>query len=506
MDALSRQASEIVDQVKAARRVSTPLIAVVTPDPGATIDAIREGVNGNAPKLAWDVSRGFSALNDEGREALGAVIGEARDASVGNPPEAMRLAYKLPEKSVLFVHQANRWTSNSIWVQAVWLLRDRFKMDKRTLVLLGPSMELPAELAGDVVVLDEALPGEDDLSRIISDLHESAALELDEATAGRAVEAVQGLPAFQAEQVAAMSLSKSGLDIDALWERKRRQIELTPGLKVHRGDERFDGIGGVGVIKGFLSRILGGEARPNAVVFVDEIEKMIAGVGGDTSGVAQDQLGTLLSYMQDQLAVGMIFVGPPGSAKSMVAKAAGNEAGIPTIQLDMGGVKGSLVGESEQQLRSALKVITSVSNGRSLWIATCNSIRSLPPELRRRFTLGTFFFDLPDKDERKAIWKIHGEGYGKKVRGLPKDEGWTGAEIRQCCDIAWRLGVGLKDAAKFVVPVSQSAAEQIDELRKSASGKFLSANQDGVYRYADGGDDTTAGGGPRRPIEMDGDE
>jgi SpoVK/Ycf46/Vps4 family AAA+-type ATPase len=224
------------------------------------------------------------------------------------------------------------------------------------------------------------------------------------------------------------------------------------------------------------------------------------------SGVTQDQLGILLSYMQDQAAAGMIFVGPPGAAKSAVAKAAGNEAGIPTIQLDLGAAKGSLVGQSELQIRNALKVITAVSNGRSLWIATCNAIADLPPELRRRFTLGTFFFDLPDAAERAAIWEIHIANYfghevrseGRVARGKksvprvstlgprPADDGWTGAEIRNCCEIAWRLGCSLVEAAAFIVPVSRSAADQIQRLREQADGRFLSASAPGVYRRRDG--------------------
>jgi AAA+ superfamily predicted ATPase len=111
--------------------------------------------------------------------------------------------------------------------------------------------------------------------------------------------------------------------------------------------------------------------------------------------------------MQDNSASGVIFIGPPGSAKSMVAKAAGTEAGVPTIQLDLGAMRGSLVGQSESQVRSALKVITAVASGKTLWIATCNSIGNLPPELRLRFTLGTFFFDLPAAAERDRIWNIY---------------------------------------------------------------------------------------------------
>ena len=116
--------------------------------------------------------------------------------------------------------------------------------------------------------------------------------------------------------------------------------------------------------------------------------------------------------MQDRNADGCILIGPPGAAKSLVAKATGNTARIPTIAFDLGAMQNALVGASGERLRAALKVVDAVTNGRSLWIATCNSIGTLPPELRRRFTLGTFFFDLPSPEERAAIWKIYVAKYG----------------------------------------------------------------------------------------------
>jgi len=477
----------LVKNFKAARRASVPLVAVTTPDPAETINRLVESLNGKAkdlPVLVWDIVQGLVARSEAGKAARADMVGD-QDSTVGDPRALAVVALKLPAEGLVFMHLANRWLVDPGLVQALWNLRDRLKVDRRMLVLLGPAIDLPPELSGDVVVFDEPLPDGEQLGGIVRSIYSAAKREPETEIMPRAVEALQGLPAFQAEQVAAMSISAKGLDVDNLWERKRRQIEQTPGLKVHRDRVKFADIGGVATVKNFLSRILTGQARPNAVVFVDEIEKFLAGAsssGGDTSGVSQDQLGTLLSYMQDQNAAGCIFVGPPGSAKSMVAKATGNEAGIPTIQLDLGGMKGSLVGQSEQNLRAALKVVTAVSNGRSLWIATCNGISELAPELRRRFTLGTFFFDLPTAAERKVIWELYTKKYqqtaGKK---LPADEGWTGAEIKQCCDIAWRLGCGLIEAAKYVVPVSRSAADQLERLRKAADGRFLSASGDGVY-------------------------
>jgi SpoVK/Ycf46/Vps4 family AAA+-type ATPase len=198
------------------------------------------------------------------------------------------------------------------------------------------------------------------------------------------------------------------------------------------------------------------------------------------SGVKTEMTGTMLSWMQDHGADGTIFIGPAGAAKSAVAKAAGATAGIPTVAFDLSAMQSSLVGGSGERLRSALQVVHAISQGCSLWIATCNSIASLPPELRRRFTLGTFFFDLPSAEEREAIWKIYRERWNLDGR-LPDDDGWTGAEIKECCRKAWRLNLSLEESARYIVPVSRSAADQIGALRGQASGRFLSASRAGVY-------------------------
>jgi hypothetical protein len=66
-------------------------------------------------------------------------------------------------------------------------------------------------------------------------------------------------------------------------------------------------------------------------------------------------------------------------------------------------MESSLVGASSERLRTVLKIIDAVSQGHMRFVATGNSIMSLPPELRRRFTPGTFFFDLPTSEQREAM-------------------------------------------------------------------------------------------------------
>ena len=66
----------------------------------------------------------------------------------------------------------------------------------------------------------------------------------------------------------------------------------------------------------------------------------------------------------------------------------------------------------------------------------------------------------------------------------PKDDHWTGAEVRACCRLAALLDIPLTAAAQNVVPVAVTAAESVDRLRNWASGRCLSADAAGIYAHA----------------------
>lgn len=481
-----RSTEDFASVFRAARAVSTPLVVIRTADPASTTRLLVEIVRERAkalPVIAWDVMRGLYAIGPDSAEELGRVLGEREPASIG-PADALLRARDLSDDALLVYANAHRFWNEASVMQGIWNLRDTYKPKGRLLVLLASfGATLPAELAQDVLLLDEPLPSEGRLEVIVRGTFHDA--ELDEPEGDKrqkALDALIGLAAFPAEQALAMSLVGGKLDAEDLWERKRQIIEQTPGLAVWRGGETFDDLGGLENVKQFLRAVLAGIDPPRVVVFIDEIEKAFAGTGTDLSGVKTEMAGTMLTWMQDHEADGLVFVGPRGACKSAAAKAAGGTAGIPTIAFDLTAMESSLVGASGDRLRSALKVVEAVSQGRALFIATCNSIASLPPELRRRFTLGTFFFDLPSEDERAAIWSIYLAKYG--VAGeLPNDAGWTGAEIKECCRKANRLKMSLKDAAQYIVPVSRSAADQIKALRQMPSGKFISASKAGVYHF-----------------------
>ena len=490
--------SQMIAQFKAARRVSTPLVALETPDPAATVLSVREVLNGESPTFEWDIVRGLRGVNELGKQ-VAAQKNITPEATI-NLVTALEIADGLPAKSALFVHNAHRHLNDVQVVQALWNLRDTYKRNRRTVIMLGPSFQLPSELAGDVVVLDEPLPTRAELATILEQQHTNANLPQpsgDVATA--ALDAIVGLPAFTAEQVVAMALRQTGIDLPALWERKRKAIQNTQGLRVWTGDASLDDLCGIDNVKDFARELIDAKTF-GAIVFIDEADKALAGGMSDhsgDSGVSKDQIGQILSFIEDGGHLGMLLAGVAGCGKTQLAKAIAQESGKPLIVFDIGGMKGGVVGQSEQSIREALKVVTATAEGRVLFIMTANRTTSFSPELNRRFP-DQFFFDLPDAEGREAIWRVYVKKYNlssvQAHRPAGFGTGWTGAEIKRACERAALFGRTVVDAAKFIVPLAGSAKNAIAGLRSEAAGRFLSAAKPGFYMPPSDGDELPSAG------------
>src|SRR6185437_643976 len=166
--------NSFISQYKAARMAATPLIAVNTADPAATVKNIIDSANGNPPPfILWDTIRGFIGLNDDGKAALAAFTSDP--AAVIQPVDALIKIEQAPAKTVVFFSNAHLYIKEPPIIQAIWNLRDTFKSgsEKRTLVMLCTSVTLPPELQHDVLVLDEPLPTVEHLKQIVEETYDS---------------------------------------------------------------------------------------------------------------------------------------------------------------------------------------------------------------------------------------------------------------------------------------------------------------------------------------------
>jgi len=229
---------------------------------------------------------------------------------------------------------------------------------------------------------------------------------------------------------------------------------------------------------------------------------------------------------------GMLLLGPPGTGKSLVSKTLGAGWDMPVLTLDMGRVYGSLVGESEANMRKAIqtaealapcilqvdeieKAMGGSSNdggttqrvfGKFLtWmqdktepvfvVATANDVSKLPPEMLRKGRFDEIFFvDFPTPEEREAIFSIQlrkrkrdPANYDLKELSVAS-EGFSGAEIEQSIKSALYTSFSASRELKnsdilaevsTTVPILKTMEKKIERVRLWAlnRARFASSAQ-----------------------------
>ena len=225
---------------------------------------------------------------------------------------------------------------------------------------------------------------------------------------------------------------------------------------------------------------------------------------------------------------GLLIVGIPGTGKSLSAKATAMVFSRPLLKLDAGRLFAGLVGQSEGNLRSVIATVEAIAPC-VLWIdeiekgfngsrssgtadggtssrvfgtflswlqdrtspvfvvATANDISQLPPEFLRKGRFDEIFYiDLPNQEEREAIWRIQIAKYGRlpeqfDIAQLAKaTEGLTGSEIEQAFIDALYDAFSRREEPNDItvsmqltelVPLSKLMSEQITALRQWAKGR-----------------------------------
>jgi hypothetical protein len=428
------------------------------------------------PPIRWDVAQGFTDMQDGGHKPC------------PSPAKAIEMAASMPDKTTVFLWNFHRLLGSLEVVQAVQNAVRELKAKGNCLVVLAPSADkLPEELARVYTTLEFELPDRASLHQAMTEVAEPYKIQVPKQD-GALIDAALGLTDMEAEDAFALSLvTKKGFDAEVIAEQKARALLRQSQLQLNRFQERFSDLGGLDVLKEYT-------------------------------------LKTAVSPM----AQGILIMGVPGTGKSSFCKALANELSIPCLSLDFGRMMGSLVGQSEANIRNALKAVDAMGRcvlfideieaglagvkssgeldsgtkagvggtflkwlsdrqpGRAYLVATANSINLPPQYLRSERWDSLWFVDLPNREEKIAIWGIYLKKYGLSLAGMidqeradpvPDDAGWTGSDIRACCRTAAMMQCSTKEAARYIVPVTKSMGEQIEALREWAKGRCVLASR-----------------------------
>lgn len=390
--------------------------------------------------------------------------------------------------------------------QAIMILRylreiaDYFRGRKHNVVLISPTLDLPSDMDKSVVVIDWPLPTVDELGQVFMQAEKTAPESVKVNPNGRReeiIEAMRGLTIDEASAVLkhAMVATRELSDnvIGYINEEKRQIINKSRVLEYFDAGVTMDDVGGLSALKEYAA-----------------IKRVAMSKQAREAGVDAPK--------------GVLLVGVPGAGKSLAAKAiAGGK--LPLLRLDIGKLMGKYVGESEGNIRAALKAAEGIApcvlwcdeiekalggsgdgdGGTSMrvlgtlltWmqenkspvyiVATANSIVGLRPELLRRFD-DLMFVDLPDLDGRASIFEIH---LRKRVPSfkLSQDEltelarrtwSYSGSEIEKVVKSALEKSFSegsqvsyayLRDAVEKIVPLSVTTGESITLIREWAISK-----------------------------------
>lgn len=119
-------------------------------------------------------------------------------------------------------------------------------------------------------------------------------------------------------------------------------------------------------------------------------------------------------------------------------------------------------------------------------VASCNDIEKLPAAFVRaeRWDTAPIFVDLPNREEQSAILKHYQKVYN--IKDAPANMiGWSGAEIKTWCKLAAKKiskGKKASEADELIVPVSKTMSAEIDYLRKWKEGKTVPASKKQVAK------------------------
>jgi SpoVK/Ycf46/Vps4 family AAA+-type ATPase len=491
------------DELTLFLKARYPVIYINTVEEDRVEYVIRKNIKTNLNRsiYSWDFVDGYT--NNPNNE------GFARR----NPLQALELVEKLnSETPALFLlKDFNRFFTDLSISRKLKNISRILKLQPKTIIIIGSELNIPKELQDLITVLQFQLPLENEINQELNRLINSLNISVEEPLFESLSRACQGLSLERIRRVLSKIIATyktiDNNSIYVLLSEKKQIISQTEILEYWSVNEKITNLGGLENLKEWLKK-----------------RKTAFSLQAANYGLPTPR--------------GLLLIGIQGTGKSLTAKAIANDWQLPLLKLDVGKLFGGIVGESESRLRQMINVSETISpcilwideidkafsnveskgdsgtSNRVLatfisWlsektkpvfvIATANNIDLLPLEIIRKGRFDEIFFlDLPKKEEREEIFKIHIQEFRPNSWELfdysklaKLSESFSGAEIRQSIIEGMYHGFNEKRefttddiclALKEIIPLAQLENNQMLKLQNwASSGRIRLASSNHIY-------------------------
>ena len=506
---------------------SAPIVVMETVEEVRAVRLVRVACTSlNLATFEWSIASGLARCGNEGHEP----VVEDRFPSTGTGHDATDLAaqtiYNTREpaqvlgvlegitvEAAFILKDFHRHMEDPVVVRRLRDVGQKFSKNRRTVVIIAPSIKMPPELASLVEYLELPLPDKQRLRQIIDEmivrvgktrtLHRSLDAGGLDVMAGN----LRGLTEEQAERAVSQAIvARYGLTVEIVTDvlqAKKEMLQRSEMLDFVEVSDTLASVGGLENLKRWLEQRRG-TWEEQARAFGLEPPR------------------------------GVIILGVQGCGKSMCAQAIAGEWKLPLVKFDTAAIFDKYLGETEKRIQKVFRVAEELSPC-VLWIdelekvfagsgsdsasadagvssrllgaflswmqerkapvfvaATCNNVSALPPELIRKGRFDELFFvDLPNHAERKQIFALELKRRNRLPAEFDLDQvavaarGYSGAEIQAAVQTALYASFSSKqplatssliDALVKTVPLSTTRAEEIQELRDWARARAVPAS------------------------------
>jgi SpoVK/Ycf46/Vps4 family AAA+-type ATPase len=477
-----------------------PIIVIETHDEGRVIELFRRAVvRASKPFFHWTVTDGLRRLDRGFKSPC-----EIRE------PTDLLLEIKLSQEPAIYLlSDFHPYLEDPVHVRLLRDIAQNRLLLGHSLVLVSHALKIPPELAANCARFALSVPDRGQLRTIVleeartwSRRNSGRNVTTRKQHLDRLIGNLSGLPERDAKRLARAAIEDDGAiteeDLPVVMQAKFQLLGQDGVLSYEYDTARFAEVGGLARLKEWL--------RLREPVFAGALDKP----GLD-------------------IPKGILLLGVQGCGKSLAAKAVAGSWGLPLLRLDFGTLYNKYHGETERNLREALKQaetmapcvlwIDEIEKGlstdgsdsgtsrrvlgslltwmaendeRAFLVATANDIETLPPELLRKGRMDEIFFvDLPDDETRRRIFEIHLKK--RDLNSIKVDvvalaaacDGFSGAEIEQAVVSALYASYAreqpldtqaLLKEVRNTRPLSVVMAERVAALRAWAAERTVPAN------------------------------